>query len=524
MRKLTGILWTGLAGLALWGCGGGGGNSVAPPGDPLASGRAALNQVASGASPSDTQTFQSILDEFTQALQQNPGSPDAHFGAALCLAGQIGDELDNVNVSPPSGTPGSPGNPIPLASVASAGGHTTSIVPPNISSPGGPPNLPAPPTTGDVPPAPPGHSLPVHPLPPRHQLGLLWNLDSGLANPYALLNMLAPLSDLQHGLIPYYGYPSDAADVARRQKLLANLNTVVQHLQAVEADPNFSTTLPDPNRSGQMVTVGLPEVYLFDAYVNSLRTEVALSLAYIRDPGGVQIVPTPIPLSSGSAPAPPVFATGGNRNGTVSSPISIFQGLDKNGDGKLTPDEYLPPSPYLTLRDAALLTTAQQSLQAIADKEAKGISGVLARPADGVFLVSNTTDVQKVLTETRDHVLPVIQQAATGPVTLEIPHYQPSNAVASADAPPPAPGTTPGVFILQPGFGSGGPPAPPIFTPEKVTVNLAAWFANPPADLKKFAPTYTLNADGLISFDQTVYPDPTFGGLYPNGLPKDLIF
>jgi hypothetical protein len=523
MRKQTGFLLTGLAGLALWGCGGGGTPS-SPSGDPLTRGRAALNQVATGAAPSDTQTFLSILDEFSLALQQNPNSPDAHFGAALCLAGQIGDELDNVNVT--SSSSGSNGGGVPAAGKAA---KRDDSVPPTTGI-GGPPTLPAPPVAGDIPPAPPGHSLPVKPLPPRHQLGLLWNLDSSLANPYALLNMLAPLSDLQHGLIPYYGYPYDTTDITRRQKLLTDLNTVEQHLQAVEANPNFSTTLPDPNRNGQMVTVGLPEVFLFDAYVNSLRTEVALSLAYIRDPGSFQMVPTPVPLTgtAPAPPAPPVFAVGGaKRDSAVNPPLTVFQGLDKNGDGKLTPDEYLPPSPYLTLRDASYLKTAQQAMQTLVDRETKGISGVLARPTNGVFLVSNTPEVQKILTEVRDHVLPLIQQAATGPVTLELPHYQPLIAATSLNAAP-APFTKPGVFNLQPDYisspGSPGPPVPPVFTAEKVTINLAVWFANPPADLKKFAPTYTLDAAGFLNFDQTVYPDPTFGGLYPDGLPRDLIF
>ena len=176
----------------------------------------------------------------------------------------------------------------------------------------------------------------------------------------------------------------------------------------------------------------------------------------------------------------------------------------------------------------ALLATAQQAIKAVVDKETKGISGVLARPADAVFLVSNTPQVQQLLSEVRDHVVPLMLQAATGPVTIELPHYLPLNAAAqSADPPPLPPGSNAGgVFSIQPPPAPGGsePPLPPIFTTEKVTVNLAAWFAHPPADLKVFAPIYTLNSQGTIDIGRTTYPDATFGGLYPNGLPKDLVF
>jgi hypothetical protein len=54
----------------------------------------------------------------------------------------------------------------------------------------------------------------------------------------------------------------------------------------------------------------------------------------------------------------------------------------------------------------------------------------------------------------------------------------------------------------------------------KVTINLAAWFANPPSDLKAFAPTFTLDENGWPNPDQTRYPDATFGGLFPEGLPR----
>jgi hypothetical protein len=145
-----------------------------------------------------------------------------------------------------------------------------------------------------------------------------------------------------------------------------------------------------------------------------------------------------------------------------------------------------------------------------------------------MFLVSNTDQVRAVLTETRDHVLPLLKAAIAGPVDIDLPHYTPlNNAVQSADPPPLPPGTDQGgVFSIQPppAPGSGGPPAPPVFVSEKVTIDIAAWFAAPPPDLKLFAPTYVLGSDGSPDQSKTTYPDPTFGGLYPKGLPNDFVF
>lgn len=520
---------------SLWGCGGGGG-TAAPSGNPLANGRAALNRVASGKQAADTPTLQSILTLFQQALQQDPNSSEAHFGIAICLAGVVGEGVDGQpDVSGGSSGSGSSGS-------GSVGGGTPAVLAPTVPPGGGSGNsgftVPSPPNSGDVPPAPPGHTLPSQPIPPHHTLGLIWNLDRGLSSPYTLLHLLSPVGDLREGLVPFYGYPSDAQDVTRRQKLLTDLGTVLQNLQAVEADPNFSTRLPDVDRNGQAVTVGLPEVYLFDAYVNSLRAEIALSLAYNRDPGSFNLLPgTVIPATTPGdlPPAPPAFVSTviapGNGPGTLPF-ISPYLQLDKNQDGKLTPDEYLPPSPFLTLRDASLLQMAQQSMLAVVDKEQKGIDGVFARPADGVFLIPNSANVHALLMEVRDHVLPLIQQAATGPVTLEIPIYQPiplaaqaGNSGAGAVAAPRSPFKG-GLFALHSVDGGAGdlPPAPPVFTTQKITINVAAWFAKPPADLKAFAPTYTLDSSGFPDFSKTTYPDPTFGGLYPEGVPSDLRF
>ena len=217
-------------------------------------------------------------------------------------------------------------------------------------------------------------------------------------------------------------------------------------------------------------------------------------------------------------------------------PIFSPRLLDKNEDGRLTPDEYLPPSPFLTLRDASLLTTVQKAMLAVAEKGEKGIAGVLERPAgDSRFLIPNTAEVAQALIEMRDHALPLIRQAAVGPVTLEIPVYEPYPLPMLAEALKAAGSRSArlragndALFRLRPLSGESDPPVsgplPPPFDPpirmQKVTIHLAAWFASPPPDLKAFAPTFVLDESGWPQPEQTLYPDETFGGLFPEGLPR----
>ncbi len=522
MKKVR-LFLVGASALTLWGCGGSGSGPAANS-NPLAGGRAALKQLAANTTNPSTQSLQSALTLFQQALQQNPNSSEAHFGAAVCLMGADAQQVDGAAVT--SALP-----PSTNATIASKTAVSKSAVRRDAgSAPGNPGSgfvLPAPPRQGSVPPSPPNGTVSSKPIEPVHTLGLFWFLDRGLSNPNTLLNMLAPISDLHLGLIPYYGYAGDAQEVTRRQQLLTDLATVAQHLQTVEADPSFSVTLPAPDQNGQTVTIGLPEVYLFDAYVQSLRVSTALSLAYSRDPGTSGLLTPPI-TGAGSAPMPPpapIFIKG-SREAAGSSPYSA---LDKNNDGRLTPDEYLPASPFLTLRDPSDLQTAQAAMLNIVDRETKGITGVLARPAAGSFLLPNSTDVAAALTSIRDTVLPLIQQATTGPITLTVPRYEPI-PLAAGSAGTVHPLTAPNeLFQSAPQAVTGLPvgtdililPYPIVLT-QTLTINIAAWFAHPPADLKLFAPTYVLDSIGYPNYTLTTYPDPTFGGLFPSGLPADL--
>ncbi len=490
MKIRTGWLAIATLAVGISGCGGGSGGGGTSS---LTAGRAALNSISSGTTTVSPASLQSALTLFQTALQQTPGDPQANFGSALCLAGLVSQEIDGTST--------------PTTTSGTSGSGTVGPPPP-------PPGLNGTVTTGATytpseTAEPVGYSGNSTGSAPNYYAGLFWNLGTAGTNPLQLLRSLAPVTDLRFGLMPYFGYETD--NVTGREQELTQLNQVDQQLTSVEAVPGFTGSITLPN--GATAVIGIPEVQLFHAYVNSLRVQLALSLAYIRS---VTSTNTINPLPAVYLPSVPV---------------------DLNKDGKLEPNEYLPPSPYLTLRDPSYMATAQTALEGEATEEAAGITGVLARPTDGSggYLIPNSTTVNAALTQIQTQVLPVLQKLPTGPVTVQAPQpvgapdiFHPqarSAAISRSDII----GTGHGDDGLRAFYNGGGSTSfvsqtstTPTFV--SVTLDLAAWFANPPTDLKTLAPTYPLDSTGFPIVSQAVYPDPTFAGLFPNGLPAGFLF
>ena len=128
----------------LCGCGGGGGGGTSNV-NALQQGRAAIGAIATGQKPASQSNFHSAFDLFIQALQQNPNSSEAHFGAAISLVGFVGLEYDDVPSVPggPESFIGKPPQPMPPAAPLSKKGVS--------STPNGPITV-----ADDVPPAPDG--------------------------------------------------------------------------------------------------------------------------------------------------------------------------------------------------------------------------------------------------------------------------------------------------------------------------------------------------------------------------------
>jgi len=433
------------------GCGGGGSSGPAVPEgrDYLAEGRASLNAMASSDTVPEASRLHDARSLFELALAGRP-SPEAHLGAAVMAMGLVGLEpLDDQDPGPPR--------------------------PPDAAQADLPPDPPhewtGPMQPHDLPPAPPDFGQPPTVKPPRVKIALLWRLLDGVRTPYAAFRMVEPVVHIRQGLTPQR--TRGAAAVARRMAALERLDAILAHLDKVEQDAGFRITLPRGEYSVVPVAVELPEVLLFDSQVSALRAELAFSLAYVREAAG--------------------------------GPTGPARALDRNSDGRLTPDEHLPPEPFLNLRDPALLAKARESMLRAADKGMEGVAGVLARPEDSRFLVPNIPAVRPALLELRDHALPTVRKAATQLVALRVPRP---------------------VLLLPNPNDSDRPPPPPDWLGDDLAVlvklNLPAWFSSPPKSLRPLAPTYDLRP-GIPLRDRAVFPDATFAGLFPEGLPDALL-
>ncbi len=135
----------------------------------------------------------------------------------------------------------------------------------------------------------------------------------------------------------------------------------------------------------------------------------------------------------------------------------------------LAPANYLPPAPFglLTNEGRAQMQAAQGYLSQGADVANAAANTLQARQNQTGHLI-DSTGVN--FTEVRAGIA-LFKNALTQPVTL------------------------------------GNDPA--------ITVNLSAWFTNPPADLRSILPTYSTNASGAFTTPSS-YPDPTLGGLLVN--------
>lgn len=201
--------------VSLWGCGGGTNIHTDTTGSALTRAETQLNQMSSGLQSADDTTLNATLSLFNDALKQNPRSPQALFGQAICQAGITAGSLETNSGMPVSAATAGSGS-------VSAGGLATSTGQATLPTPGNEPY------TG---------SLVLSSTRP----GLLWHLGEGVGNPNTLLMPLAPVANLRYGLISLYGYAGD--DVANRQQALQQLNVVTQNLQTLEANPDFATTL-----------------------------------------------------------------------------------------------------------------------------------------------------------------------------------------------------------------------------------------------------------------------------------------
>jgi hypothetical protein len=156
-----------------------------------------------------------------------------------------------------------------------------------------------------------------------------------------------------------------------------------------------------------------------------------------------------------------------------------LENLDQNGDGTATPAEYLPPSPFgeLVSDGAARLASAKTSLTRASYWAPRAIDGARLDPLLGGSLSEADATGAKDL-------IAAISAVTDGPLALDFVTFD---------------------------------DATKTFVTSTVHVNLAPLLNGSIGDLKAFAPNLVLLGD---SWTPLGLPDPTFGGIVPDGMPS----
>ena len=165
---------------------------------------------------------------------------------------------------------------------------------------------------------------------------------------------------------------------------------------------------------------------------------------------------------------------------------------DINHNGLLTPSEYVPASPCLTLTSSATMTGAKLDMTTACDKIIAGINATLAETSDNYDLIKwhtpNEGPTQAELLEIKSYVTQ-LKTSMNSAVTITIDEED---------------------------------------EPVSFRIFAGAWNTNPPADLKAMFPTQELvrwrnNWEGEYDYGmidaENGFPDDTFGGIFPDGMP-----
>jgi len=285
---------------------------------------------------------------------------------------------------------------------------------------------------------------------------------SGAADAAALLNIANPSAalaaashvgnfrELAIGIAKAVALPivADGSDRSGAQSCIANgvlakLTSAVQNLAAANTDPAVSIRVLSANGRN---TLRRADLQILTGGVQTVQGLVGTNTAYNLDAG--------------------TFYTGK----TFGNPLSF----DTNRDFRLSPNEYLAPAPYGTLRSGgkAQLAAALTNLRGGLNSIEAGINAKIAETDSSSEAVQLTSTLRSQFNTALTQV-PVTREVLTGVFTV--------------------PGTN-------------------------ITTNLAAYLNNPIADLRTSAPTLTFDPVAGQVVPVTV-PNRTFNGLFPNGLP-----
>jgi len=266
------------------------------------------------------------------------------------------------------------------------------------------------------------------------------------------------------------------------------------YLCIVEQDPTFTFALG--TGSQDYVVVDRGDVYLFDSVLLVAKASLAIPVSYSLDYGS----------------------------------YDFTKGLldhDTNGDKVLVQSEYIPASPFLTLLDAAPMNAIKTDLISACDKAMLGIDATLAETSDDYDLIPWHTAGSGLSQDDLNSAKVAVQQVKDAlSKTVVLPMVWSVYEIFDYSW----------YWNEIPGGEQWVDPwAEKQVQYALVKMNLLAWSDNPPADLKAFAPKLQIIEQDIDNgmYHTTwkelrpvlgSYADPTFGGLFPEGLPDEMLY
>jgi len=195
-------------------------------------------------------------------------------------------------------------------------------------------------------------------------------------------------------------------------------------------------------------------------------------------------------------------------------PLENAASYDANSNGQITPSEYMPPAPFGTLRTDGQqrLATALDSYRVAMDAMIAAANALLVRPwqvyeAGALFNAEPDYDWWY---EYDFNTGEYIWHEETYNFGSETKRLSMLRDICKELRP-----ALNGTFMLSQSYNGLG---------TDVDINIPAVFTSPIADLRGILPTFTMLDPNTIVLNKGGFPDPTFGGLVPGGVPERLLY
>ncbi len=173
---------------------------------------------------------------------------------------------------------------------------------------------------------------------------------------------------------------------------------------------------------------------------------------------------------------------------------------DANTDGRITPAEYMPAAPFGTLR-------------------ATGAANMAAA------LVDYRTALDDIIAASDYHLQRPWQLYEVGELFRAHPNYDYYTGYSVGESTYIVSKVRDACKLMRPAL-DGAYTLSPSYTGlgSDVTINIPSLFTSPIQDIRAILPTFTILGPDTIVLKQGAFPDPTFGGLVPGGIPDSLLY